>query len=113
MGLASRVARQDHRPRRDTRTLLCGSETGITRREYRRLWGTLQLKHEDLRKLPRALGKPIDPASARRIDGIFLSHFERGVIGPDLSTAARQMDLERPNRPTISAANAGSIQAWP
>jgi bifunctional non-homologous end joining protein LigD len=59
---------------------------------------------EDLRKLPLTMRKT---NLARRVDGIFLSDFERGEIGPDLFRHACLMGLEglvsmlraRPYRP--------------
>ena len=39
---------------------------------------------DDLRKPPPACGSEPRAVLARRVDGIFLSDFERGEIGPDL-----------------------------
>jgi bifunctional non-homologous end joining protein LigD len=49
----------------------------------------------DLRSLPLSLRKAnLARLLARRPDGIFLSDFEQGEIGPDLFVAACQMGLE-------------------
>ena len=50
---------------------------------------------EDLRKLPLHLSKNnLARLLARRIDGIFVSDFEQGEIGPDLFRHAFLMGLE-------------------
>lgn len=50
---------------------------------------------EDVRKLPLHLRKnSLARLLARRVDGIFLSDFERGEIGPDLFRNACLMGLE-------------------
>jgi bifunctional non-homologous end joining protein LigD len=50
---------------------------------------------EDLRKLPLSLRKTnLARLLARRVDGIFLSDFEQGEIGPDLFRHACLMGLE-------------------
>ena len=63
---------------------------------------------EDVRKLPLSMRKAnLSRLLARRVDGIFLSDFERGEIGPDLLRHACLMGLEglvsklkdRPYRP--------------
>ena len=55
----------------------------------------LALDGEDLRKLPLSLRKTnLARLLARRIDGIFLSDFEQGEIGPDLFRHACLMGLE-------------------
>ena len=63
---------------------------------------------EDLRKLPLSMRKAnLARLLARRVDGIFLSNFEQGEIGPDLFRHACLMGLEglvskhrdRPYRP--------------
>jgi bifunctional non-homologous end joining protein LigD len=63
---------------------------------------------EDLRKLPLTMRKTnLARLLARRVDGIFLSEFEQGGIGPDLFRHACLMGLEglvsklkdRPYRP--------------
>ena len=63
---------------------------------------------EDLRKLPLSMRKTnLARLLARRVDGIFLSDFEQGEIGPDLFRHACLMGLEglvsklrdRPYRP--------------
>jgi bifunctional non-homologous end joining protein LigD len=63
---------------------------------------------EDLRKLPLSMRKTnLARLVARRVDGIFLSDFEQGEIGPDLFRHACLMGLEglvsklrdRPYRP--------------
>jgi bifunctional non-homologous end joining protein LigD len=49
----------------------------------------------DLRKLPLSLRKTnLARLLARRVDGIFLSDFEQGEIGPDLFRHACAMGLE-------------------
>jgi bifunctional non-homologous end joining protein LigD len=50
---------------------------------------------EDVRKLPLSLRKTnLSRLLARRVDGIFLSDFEQGEIGPDLFRHACMMGLE-------------------
>ena len=50
---------------------------------------------DDLRKLPLSLRKTnLARLLARRVDGIFLSDFEQGEIGPDLFRHACLMGLE-------------------
>src|SRR6478752_3486528 len=50
---------------------------------------------EDLRKLPLSMRKTnLARLLARRVDGIFLSDFEQGEIGPDLFRHACLMGLE-------------------
>ncbi len=50
---------------------------------------------EDLRKLPLTMRKTnLALVLARRVDGIFLSDFEQGEIGPDLFRHACLMGLE-------------------
>ena len=50
---------------------------------------------EDVRKLPLSMRKTsLARLLARRIDGIFLSDFEQGEIGPDLFRHAWLMGLE-------------------
>ena len=50
---------------------------------------------EDLRKLPLSMRKAsLAQLLARRVDGIFLSEFEQGEIGPDLFRHACLMGLE-------------------
>jgi bifunctional non-homologous end joining protein LigD len=50
---------------------------------------------EDLRKLPLSMRKTnLARLLARRVDGIFLSDFETGEIGPDLFRHACLMGLE-------------------
>ncbi len=50
---------------------------------------------EDLRRLPLSMRKSnLARLLARRVDGIFLSDFERGEIGPDLFRHACLMGLE-------------------
>ena len=51
---------------------------------------------QDLRKLPLSMRKAnLSQLLARRVDGIFLSDFEQGEIGPDLFRHACMMGLER------------------
>ena len=55
----------------------------------------LALGGEDLRQLPVSLRKTnLARLLARRVDGIFLSDFEQGEIGPDLYRHACLMGLE-------------------
>jgi bifunctional non-homologous end joining protein LigD len=55
----------------------------------------LALNGEDLRKLPLSLRKAnLARLLARRPEGIFVSDFEQGVIGPDLFRAACKFGLE-------------------
>ena len=50
---------------------------------------------EDIRKLPLSMRKAnLSRLLARRVDGIFLSDFEQGEIGPDLFRHACLMGLE-------------------
>ena len=50
---------------------------------------------EDVRRLPLSMRKAsLARLLARRVDGIFLSDFERGEIGPDLFRHACLMGLE-------------------
>ena len=50
---------------------------------------------DDLRKLPLSMRKAsLARLLARRVNGIFLSDFERGEIGPDLFHHACLMGLE-------------------
>ena len=50
---------------------------------------------EDVRKLPLSMRKTnLARLLARRVDGIFLSDFEQGEIGPDLFWHACLMGLE-------------------
>jgi ATP-dependent DNA ligase len=60
---------------------------------------------EDLRKLPLSFRKTnLARLLARRVDGIFLSDFERGEIGPDLYRHACQMGL---------GGLVSKLEAWP
>jgi bifunctional non-homologous end joining protein LigD len=55
----------------------------------------LALDGEDLRKLPLALRKTnLARLLARRPEGLFVSDFEQGEIGPDLFRAACKFGLE-------------------
>jgi ATP-dependent DNA ligase len=55
----------------------------------------LAMDGDDLRKLPLSMRKEkLTRLLARRPDGIFLSDFGQGEIGPDLFVAACQMGLE-------------------
>jgi bifunctional non-homologous end joining protein LigD len=50
---------------------------------------------DDVRKLPLSMRKTnLSRLFARRVDGIFLSDFEQGEIGPDLFRHACLMELE-------------------
>ena len=55
----------------------------------------LALDGEDLRKLPLSMRKAnLARLLARRPEGIFVSDFEQGEIGPDLFRAACNFGLE-------------------
>ena len=55
----------------------------------------LALDGDDLRSLPLSMRKAhLERLLARRSDGIFISSFEQGEIGPDLFRAACNMGLE-------------------
>ena len=55
----------------------------------------LAMDGDDLRDLPLSLRKAnLQRLLARRPDGIFLSDFEEGEIGPDLFLATCRMGLE-------------------
>jgi bifunctional non-homologous end joining protein LigD len=55
----------------------------------------LALDGDDLRPLPLSMRKAhLERLLARRPDGIFISSFEQGEIGPDLFRAACNMGLE-------------------
>ena len=55
----------------------------------------LALDDNDLRNLPLSMRKAnLARLLARRPDGIFISDFEQGEIGPDLFRAACRMGLE-------------------
>jgi bifunctional non-homologous end joining protein LigD len=55
----------------------------------------LAMQGDDLRQLPLHLRKNnLARLLARRVDGIFLSDFEQGEIGPDLFRHACLMELE-------------------
>jgi ATP-dependent DNA ligase len=55
----------------------------------------LALDGDDLRKLPLSMRKAnLQRLLARRPDGIFLSDFEQGEIGPDLCRKACEFGLE-------------------
>ena len=66
---------------------------------------------EDLRRLPLSMRKAsLARLLARRVDGIFLSDFEQGEIGPDLFRHACLMGLEglvSKHRESIRIAPAG------
>ena len=71
----------------------------------------LAMDGDDLRDLP--LSKPILPGCLRRPDGIFLSDFEQGEIGPDLFRKACEFGLEglvskHRDRPYRAARSIGS-----
>lgn len=69
---------------------------------------------EDLRKLPLTMRKAnLSRLLARRVDGIFLSDFEQGEIGPDLFRAACNMGLEGlVSKRADSAYRAGRSPNW-
>jgi ATP-dependent DNA ligase len=55
----------------------------------------LAMNGDDLRRLPLSMRKAnLQRLLARRPDGIFISDFEQGEIGPDLFLAACRMGLE-------------------
>ena len=79
-----------------------GYSVSTTPRPYRSDDGTpfyafdiLAMQNEDLRRLPLHLPKNnLARLLARRVDGIFVSDFEQGEIGPDLFRHACMMGLE-------------------
>ena len=67
----------------------------ITEAALRNRNSSFVLDGEDLRKLPLTMRKTnLSRLLARRVDGIFLSDFEQGEIGPDLFRHACLMGLE-------------------
>jgi ATP-dependent DNA ligase len=55
----------------------------------------LAMDGDDLRRLPLSMRKAnLARLLARRPEGIFLSHFEQGEIGPDLFRKACEFGLE-------------------
>ena len=72
---------------------------------------------EDLRRLPLSMRKAsLARLLARRVDGIFLSDFEQGEIGPDLFRHACLMGLEgmvsKHRESLIAAAGSGMLAAF-
>ena len=69
---------------------------------------------EDLRTLPLSMRKAsLARLLARRVDGIFLSDFERGEIRPDLFRHACLMGLEGlVSKHRDSAYRAGRFDRW-
>ena len=69
---------------------------------------------EDLRRLPFSMRKTnLARLLARRVDGIFLSDFEQGEIGPDLFRHACLMGLEgMVSKHRESAYRAGRSPRW-
>jgi len=69
---------------------------------------------EDLRKLPLSMRKTnLARLLARRVDGIFLSDFEQGEIGPDLFRHACLMGLEGlVSKHRESSYRAGRFDRW-
>jgi bifunctional non-homologous end joining protein LigD len=69
---------------------------------------------EDIRKLPLSMRKTnLSRLLARRVDGIFLSDFEQGEIGPDLYRHACLMGLEGlVSKRRESAYRAGRSPNW-
>jgi bifunctional non-homologous end joining protein LigD len=69
---------------------------------------------EDLRQLPLSMRKTnLARLLARRIDGIFLSDFEQGEIGPDLFRHACLMGLEGlVSKHRESTYRAGRFDRW-
>ena len=63
---------------------------------------------EDRRTLPLSCARPASRLLARRVDGIFLSDFEQGEIGPDFSArlldGARGHGLQAPREQRTAAA---------
>ena len=68
----------------------------------------------DLRKLPLTMRKTnLARLLARRVDGIFLSDFEQGEIGPDLFRHACLMGLEGlVSKHRDSTYRAGRFDRW-
>ena len=67
---------------------------------------------EDLRGLPMSMRKAsLSRLLARRVDGIFLSDFEQGEIGPDLFHHACLMGLEGMVRSTAALGQSQELQA--
>ena len=65
---------------------------------------------DDLRKLPLHLRKNnLSRLFARRVDGIFLSDFEQGEIGPDLYPACLPDGSGRPGLETSRS----PVSSWP
>jgi len=69
---------------------------------------------EDLRRLPLSMRKAnLARLLARRVDGIFLSDFEQGEIGPDLFRRACLMGLEgMVSKHRDSLYRAGRFRQW-
>jgi bifunctional non-homologous end joining protein LigD len=69
---------------------------------------------EDLRRLPLSMRKTnLARLLARRVDGIFLSDFEQGEIGPDLFRHACLMGLEGlVSKHRESSYRAGRFDRW-
>ena len=68
---------------------------------------------EDFRKLPLSLRKSnLARLLSRRVDGIFLSDFEQGEIGPDLFRHACLMGLEVWSRSTATGLSPRPIANW-
>ena len=69
---------------------------------------------EDLRKLPRSMRRTnLTRLLARRVDGIFLSDFEQGEIGPDLFRHACLVGLEgMVSKHRESAYRGGRFRHW-
>src|SRR5215218_4115415 len=74
----------------------------------------LALEGDDLRKLPLHLRKNnLTRLLARRPEGIFVSDFEQGEIGPELFRAACQMGLEgMVSKRRDSTYRAGRSPSW-
>jgi bifunctional non-homologous end joining protein LigD len=68
---------------------------------------------DDLRKLPLHPRNNLSRLLARRVDGIFLSDFEQGEIGPDLYRHACLMGLEGlVSKRRESSYRAGRSPSW-
>ena len=73
----------------------------------------LALDGDDLRPLPLSMRKAhLERLLARRPDGIFISPFEQGEIGPDLFRAACSMGLEMVSKRRDRAYRAGRCDHW-
>jgi ATP-dependent DNA ligase len=80
--------------------LYCGKSASLASTSHgkdcpRRRPDILALESDDLRRLPLSMRKTnLARLLARRPDGIFVTPFEQGEIGPELFRAACDMGLE-------------------